>query len=62
MHKSKKLRMAGATMLAAILSGAAMTGSAFGLARPGQPWKHAIIDPKGDAGFQVMAVRAGLSN
>jgi len=25
-----------------------------------QPWRHAIIEPKGDAGFQVMAVRAGF--
>jgi NitT/TauT family transport system substrate-binding protein len=24
------------------------------------PWRHAIIEPKGDAGFQVMAMRAGF--
>jgi NitT/TauT family transport system substrate-binding protein len=26
-----------------------------------QPWRHGIIEPKGDAGFQVMAVRAGFA-
>src|SRR5262249_26082378 len=24
-------------------------------------WRHAIIEPKGEAGFQVMAVRAGFA-
>src|SRR5260370_33076840 len=24
-------------------------------------WRHAIIEPKGDAGFQVMAVRGGFA-
>jgi NitT/TauT family transport system substrate-binding protein len=28
---------------------------------PLRPWRHAIIEPKGDAGFQVMSVRAGFS-
>src|ERR1700730_274636 len=28
---------------------------------PLRPWRHAIIEPKGDAGFQVMAVRAGFA-
>jgi NitT/TauT family transport system substrate-binding protein len=27
----------------------------------GKPWKHAIIDPKSDAGFQVMAVRGAFA-
>ena len=27
----------------------------------GQTWKHAIIDPKSDAGFQVMAVRGAFA-
>src|SRR5262245_21110835 len=27
----------------------------------GQRWRHGIIDPKGDAGFQVMAVRGGFA-
>ena len=27
----------------------------------GQPWRHAIIEPKSDAGFQVMAVRGGYA-
>src|SRR2546429_9391923 len=27
----------------------------------GQPWRHGVIDPKSDAGFQVMAVRGGFA-
>ena len=27
----------------------------------GQPWRHGIIEPKSDAGFQVMAVRGGFA-
>jgi hypothetical protein len=27
----------------------------------GQPWRHGIIEPKSDAGFQVMAVRGGFT-
>ncbi len=27
----------------------------------GQPWRHGIIEPKGDAGFQVMAVHGGFA-
>jgi NitT/TauT family transport system substrate-binding protein len=26
-----------------------------------QPWRHGIIEPKSDAGFQVMAVRGGFA-
>jgi NitT/TauT family transport system substrate-binding protein len=29
--------------------------------RAERTWRHAIIEPKGDAGFQVMAVRAGFA-
>src|SRR5262249_60095606 len=27
----------------------------------GQPWRHGVIEPKSDAGFQVMAVRGGFA-
>src|SRR5262249_17854530 len=27
----------------------------------GQPWRHGIIEPKSDTGFQVMAVRGGFA-
>jgi NitT/TauT family transport system substrate-binding protein len=40
---------------------AALLGAAApGAAQEGR-WRHGIIEPKGDAGFQVMAVRAGFA-
>jgi NitT/TauT family transport system substrate-binding protein len=42
-------------VIAALLS-AATPGSA-----QQQPWRHGIIEPKSDAGFQVMAVRGGFA-
>jgi NitT/TauT family transport system substrate-binding protein len=46
------------TAFAAILVGATATAAQSETLRP---WRHAIIEPKGDAGFQVMSVRAGFS-
>jgi len=46
------------TAVAAILVGATAAAAQSQTLRP---WRHAIIEPKGDAGFQVMSVRAGFS-
>src|SRR5215470_16648048 len=46
------------TAVAAILVGATAAAAQSETLRP---WRHAIIEPKGDAGFQVMSVRAGFS-
>jgi len=55
MTSTMGLRIAGAIMAA----GAALAGT--GAAAQTQPWRHGIIEPKSDAGFQVMAVRAGFA-
>jgi NitT/TauT family transport system substrate-binding protein len=52
------LRNAG---IAAVMIGAAAPVCAQGQASPSATWRHGIIEPKGDAGFQVMAVRAGFT-
>ena len=39
----------------------ALLGAAAPCAAQEQPWRHGIIEPKSDAGFQVMAVRAGFA-
>ena len=44
---------ASAAVIAGLLSAAACAHA------QGQPWRHGIIEPKSDAGFQVMAVRGG---
>src|SRR5882672_6281366 len=44
--------------LVAVLLGA---GTATAQERAERAWRHAIIEPKGDAGFQVMAVRGGFA-
>ena len=43
-----------------IAAAAALLGAGAACAQP-QNWRHAIIEPKGDAGFQVMAVRGGFA-
>jgi NitT/TauT family transport system substrate-binding protein len=54
-----KLRLfAGASL--AIATALFVAGAAPAMAQ-GKPWKHAIIDPKSDAGFQVMAVRGAFA-
>jgi NitT/TauT family transport system substrate-binding protein len=60
MTYNTRRRIAGAGLVAAV---GLFASSTSGLAQqPGsQPWRHAIIEPKGDAGFQVMAVRAGFT-
>src|SRR3989442_15999582 len=61
MRYNTRLRVARAAIAAAaglFAFGASSPGSAQGPAL--QRWRHAIIEPKGDAGFQVMAVRAGF--
>src|SRR5262249_38601654 len=50
------LMWACAAVIAGLLSAAACAHA------QGQPWRHGIIEPKSDAGFQVMAVRGGLAN
>src|SRR5882672_10588834 len=53
MHTAASLRVLGATIAAlALLSGHAAAQT---------PWRHGIIEAKSDAGFQVMAVRAGFA-
>jgi len=44
--------------LVTVLLGA---GTATAQERAERAWRHAIIEPKGDAGFQVMAVRGGFA-
>jgi NitT/TauT family transport system substrate-binding protein len=56
MTKGPVLRAAATTIAAA----AALLGAGAACAQP-QNWRHAIIEPKGDAGFQVMAVRGGFA-
>ena len=46
---------ASAAVIAGLLSAAACAHA------QGQPWRHGIIEPKSDAGFQVMAVRGGFA-
>src|SRR5712691_12688295 len=53
MHTAARLRILATTIAAlALLSGAAAAQT---------PWRHGIIEAKSDAGFQVMAVRAGYA-
>src|ERR1700747_844844 len=44
---------------AAVIAGLA-TAAACAHAQ-GQPWRHGVIEPKSDAGFQVMAIRGGFA-
>ena len=48
------------TAAAMIAAAAALFGAGAACAQA-QNWRHAIIEPKGDAGFQVMAVRGGFA-
>src|SRR5215831_6349170 len=50
-----RLVCASATIIAGLASAA---GCAHAQERP---WRHGIIEPKSDAGFQVMAVRGGFT-
>jgi NitT/TauT family transport system substrate-binding protein len=57
MYTAASLRVLGTTItIVAALSGHAGTASA-----QDHPWRHGIIEAKSDAGFQVMAVRAGFA-
>src|SRR5262249_61098227 len=47
--------------IATALIGAAGPACAQGQTARNEAWRHGIIEPKGDAGFQVMAVRAGYT-
>jgi ABC-type nitrate/sulfonate/bicarbonate transport system substrate-binding protein len=49
----------GLRLAAAIVAGTALLST--GAAAQTQSWRHGIIEPKSDAGFQVMAVRAGFA-
>jgi NitT/TauT family transport system substrate-binding protein len=44
-----------------VIAAAVLAASASSAQAEGQTWKHAIIDPKSDAGFQVMAVRGAFA-
>jgi NitT/TauT family transport system substrate-binding protein len=50
-----------ATAIALFDAGAASAQGQAPLVPPLVPWRHGIIEPKGDAGFQVMAVRGGFA-
>ena len=50
-----QLMWVSAAVIAGLLSAAACAHA------QGQPWRHGIIEPKSDAGFQVMAVRGGFA-
>src|SRR5262245_65746698 len=56
MASTSRLRLMGASAVIAALLSAAPCAHA-----QGQPWRHGIIEPKSDAGFQVMAVRGGFA-
>ncbi len=58
MTNLKQRLFAGASF--AIAAALFVAGAAPAMAQ-GKPWKHAIIDPKSDAGFQVMAVRGAFA-
>jgi NitT/TauT family transport system substrate-binding protein len=45
------------SLIAALLGASTATA----LERTERQWRHAIIEPKGDAGFQVMAIRTGFA-
>ena len=49
------------TAWASVAVVAGLAGFAACAHAQGQPWRHAIIEPKSDAGFQVMAVRGGYA-
>src|SRR5260221_8260080 len=59
------MRMAGICRLQLVWASAAVIAGLASAAAcahaQGQPWRHAIIEPKSDAGFQVMAVRGGFA-
>jgi NitT/TauT family transport system substrate-binding protein len=50
-----QLVWASAAVIAALASAAASAHA------QGQSWRHGVIEPKSDAGFQVMAVRGGFA-
>jgi NitT/TauT family transport system substrate-binding protein len=57
MASTSRLRLMGAS--AAVIAG--FLSAVAGAHAQGQPWRHGIIEPKSDAGFQVMAVRGGFA-
>jgi NitT/TauT family transport system substrate-binding protein len=50
-----------AAMIAAVAALFGVSAACAQTQTPPLPWRHAIIEPKGDAGFQVMAVRGGFA-
>src|SRR5712691_9434474 len=59
------MRMAGICRLQLVWASAAVIAGLASAAAcahaQGQPWRHGVIEPKSDAGFQVMAVRGGFA-
>src|SRR5260370_31124142 len=59
------MRMAGICRLQLVWASAAVVAGLASAAAcahaQGQPWRHGVIEPKSDAGFQVMAVRGGFA-
>src|SRR5260370_18466085 len=59
------MRMAGFCRLQLVWASAAVIAGLASAAAcahaQGQPWRHGVIEPKSDAGFQVMAVRGGFA-
>src|SRR5258705_9187464 len=59
------MRMAGICGLQLVWASAAVIAGLASAAAcahaQGQPWRHGVIEPKSDAGFQVMAVRGGFA-
>jgi len=56
-----RMTSAGSAVAAAVAVMAGLIAAAGSAQAQGQPWRHAIIEPKSDAGFQVMAVRGGYA-
>jgi NitT/TauT family transport system substrate-binding protein len=60
-----RLGMTTKARLRAVSGVAAVAASLLGVSAAGaqtlHPWRHGIIEPKGDAGFQVMGRRAGFA-
>jgi NitT/TauT family transport system substrate-binding protein len=57
MHTATSLRL----IAQAIAALALLFGNPLTAAAQDRPWRHGIIEAKSDAGFQVMAVRAGFA-
>ena len=56
-----RMTSAGSAAATAVAIMAGLMAAAGPAQAQGQPWRHAIIEPKSDAGFQVMAVRGGYA-